>query len=149
MPLPKGYTVRAPAAKDHLKYTETLKVLTKVGDITPEQFQDVVYTWEKNPEIYFPRVIVDESDTVVATGMLVVEQKIIHACGKVGHIEDIAVSKSEQGKRLGDHMISMLTEIAKEQGCYKVILDCSPENVGFYEKCGYQGAGIEMAHRFD
>lgn len=149
MPLPKGYSFRKPTAKDHIKYTETLKVLTKVGEITPQEFQDVIYTWEKYSDIYHPRVIVDENDTVVATGMLVVEQKIIHACGKVGHIEDIAVAKSQQGNRLGDHLISLLTEIAKAEGCYKVILDCSPENVGFYEKCSYLPAGIEMQHRFD
>ncbi|PSK39316.1 hypothetical protein C7M61_001925 [Candidozyma pseudohaemuli] len=149
MPLPKNYSIRAPAAKDHAQYTETLKVLTKVGDISPEQFQDVVYTWEKYSDMYHPRVIVDENDTVVATGMLVVEQKIIHECGKVGHIEDIAVSKSQQGNRLGDFLISLLTAIAKEMGCYKVILDCLPENVGFYEKCGYLPVGIEMGHRFD
>lgn len=149
MPLPKGYSFRAPSAKDHAQYTETLKVLTKVGDISPEQFQDVIYNWEKYSDIYHPRVIVDENDTVVATGMLVVEQKIIHTCGKVGHIEDIAVAKSQQGNRLGDYLISLLTEIAKDAGCYKVILDCSPENVGFYEKCGYLPVGIEMGHRFD
>jgi glucosamine-phosphate N-acetyltransferase len=42
-----------------------------------------------------------------------------------------------------------LSAVAKEIGCYKVILDCSPENEGFYQKCGYEKAGTEMSLYFD
>jgi len=29
-------------------------------------------------------------------------------------------------------------------GVDKLILNCSEENVGFYEKCGYERAGVQM-----
>ena len=29
------------------------------------------------------------------------------------------------------------------------ILDCSEANEGFYVKCGYKRAGLEMAHYYD
>ena len=35
-------------------------------------------------------------------------------------------------------------EMAKQNGCYKVILDCSESNVGFYEKCGFDNKGYQM-----
>lgn len=147
--LPENYSFRPVKSSDLSQYVDTLKVLTTVGDISPDQFHKLVAQWEKNPEIYFPRVIADENDHVVATGMLVVEQKLIHGCGKVGHVEDIAVAKNQQGKKLGNFLIELLSELARANGCYKVILDCSAHNVGFYEKCGYKDSGVFMSRRFD
>ena len=31
----------------------------------------------------------------------------------------------------------------------KTILDCSETNEGFYVKCGFKRAGLEMAHYYD
>lgn len=149
MPLPDNYTFRPVKKSDYREYLDTLSVLTTVGEVSEEQFDQLVSTWNKNPEIFFPRVIADENDKVVATGMLVVEQKLIHGCGKVGHIEDIAVAKSQQGKKLGNYLIELLSEISKQNGCYKVILDCLDHNVGFYEKCGYKNLGVFMSRRYD
>lgn len=149
MPLPDGYTLRAPKPLDHQDYLATLAVLTTVGDVTAAQFEQLLSHWAEHPSIYFPQVIVDANDTVVATGMLVVEQKLIHGCGKVGHVEDIAVAKSQQGKKLGNTLICHLSELARSHGCYKVLLDCLPANVGFYEKCGYKDLGVYMTVRYD
>lgn len=70
----------------------------------------------------------------------------IHNLGMVGHIEDIAVAKDQQGKKLGLRLIQALDFIANKIGCYKTILDCSDANEGFYIKCGFKRAGLEMAH---
>lgn len=64
--------------------------------------------------------------------------------GVVGHIEDITVAKDQQGKKLGLKIIQALDNIAEKVGCYKAILDCSEKNQGFYEKCGYKLAGLQM-----
>jgi GNAT superfamily N-acetyltransferase len=57
---------------------------------------------------------------VVGTGALVVERKFIHNLGLVGHIEDIAVAKDQQGKKLGLRIIQALDYVAEKVGCYKV-----------------------------
>lgn len=44
----------------------------------------------------------------------------IHNLGKVGHIEDIAVAKDQQGKKLGLRIIQALDYISEKVGCYKV-----------------------------
>lgn len=72
----------------------------------------------------------------------------IHNLGLVGHIEDIAVAKDQQGKKLGLRLIQALDFIAEKVGCYKTILDCSEANEGFYIKCGFKRAGLEMAHYY-
>lgn len=53
-----------------------------------------------------------------------------------------------QGKGLGKKIIAALTGVAEKVGCCKVLLNCSPENEAFYEKCGYKKAGMEMSHEF-
>ena len=47
-------------------------------------------------------------------------------------------------KGVGKTIIDSLVEIAKEEGCYKVILNCSNENVPFYIKCGFKLTENEM-----
>src|ERR1700753_1242432 len=44
----------------------------------------------------------------------------IHNLGMVGHIEDIAVAKDQQGKKLGLRIIQALDAVAEAGGCYKV-----------------------------
>ena len=44
----------------------------------------------------------------------------IHDLGLVGHIEDIAVARDQQGKKLGLSIIQALDHVAEEVGCYKV-----------------------------
>lgn len=100
------------------------------------------------PDIYYIRVITDESGRVVAAGTLLVERKFIRGCGSVGHIEDIVVDKSQRGKSLGKAIVVHLAGIAQDLRCYKVILDCDKENVVFYEKCGFKDKGSFMAKYF-
>ena len=38
----------------------------------------------------------------------------------MGHIEDIAVAKDQQGKKLGLSIIQALDYVAEKVGCYKV-----------------------------
>lgn len=100
-------------------------------------------------DTYYTLVICDETSTVVGTGAVIVERKFIHNMGLVGHIEDIAVAKNQQGKKLGLRIIQALDAVAEKVGCYKSILDCSEANEGFYVKCGFKRAGLEMAHYYE
>ncbi|XRM44046.1 Glucosamine-phosphate N-acetyltransferase-like protein [Aspergillus tubingensis] len=147
--LPKGYKIRPVRRSDYSRgYLDVLRVLTTVGTITEEQWNKR-YDWisSRNDE-YYLLVICDGEDRIVGTGSLIVERKFIHELGLVGHIEDIAVDKSQQGKKLGLRIIQALDYVAAQVGCYKSILDCSEANEGFYLKCGFKRAGLEMAHYY-
>lgn len=52
--------------------------------------------------------------------LLTASCRLIHLQGLVGHLEDIAVSKNQQGKKLGLRIIQALDYVAKNVGCYKV-----------------------------
>lgn len=120
--LPESYTLRPLRRNDYQAgFLDVLRVLTHVGDITLEQWNER-YDWmAKRNDEYFLLCICDGEDKVVGTGALVVERKFIHNLGLVGHIEDIAVEKNQQGKKLGLRMIQALDFVAKEVGCYKVL----------------------------
>ncbi|KAK7744022.1 Glucosamine-phosphate N-acetyltransferase-like protein [Diatrype stigma] len=149
--LPEGYTARALRKSDYdAGFLDCLRVLTTVGEISKEAF-DERYKWMESQDTYYVLVIEDGSSgkpVIVGTGALLVERKFIHSLGLVGHIEDIAVAKDQQGKKLGLRLIQALDFIAEKVGCYKTILDCSETNEGFYIKCGFRRAGLEMAHYY-
>lgn len=124
-------------------------MLTTVGEPTLAEFNaryDFIYS---RNDTYYILVICDGTGTVVGTGAVIVERKFIHNMGLVGHIEDIAVAKNQQGKKLGLRIIQALDAVAEKVGCYKSILDCSEANEGFYVKCGFKRAGLEMAHYYE
>lgn len=83
---------------------------------------------------YYIVVVVDrDSDRILGTGALVLEYKFIRGGSSIGHIEDIAVSKQAQGKKIGLHLVKALTQLSESLGNYKCILDCNEEHQG---KCG-------------
>ncbi|KAJ9523892.1 hypothetical protein QJQ45_020094 [Haematococcus lacustris] len=84
------------------------------------------------------------SGALVGTATLLLERKFLRHCGKVGHIEDVVVDERCRGARLGLRLITALTEAAQAAGCYKVVLDCSEDNVAFYEKCGLRRKDVQM-----
>ncbi|KAL0257989.1 Glucosamine-phosphate N-acetyltransferase-like protein [Diplodia seriata] len=147
--LPAGYSVRPIRRGDYGRgFLDVLRVLTTVGDVDQAAW-DARYDWmsRRNDE-YFLICVLDDAGKIVGTGALIVERKFIHNLGLVGHIEDIAVAKDQQGKKLGLRIIQALDFVAEKVGCYKTILDCSEANEGFYVKCGFKRAGLEMAHYY-
>jgi glucosamine-phosphate N-acetyltransferase len=68
-------------------------------------------------------------DRIVASGTIVLERKFLRSAGTIGHIEDIAVSKAMQGRKLGLRVINTLEAVGAAMGCYKIILDCSKDNI--------------------
>ena len=79
---------------------------------------------------------------MIGYGLFITEYKI--RGGVQAHIEDIVVKKEFRGKDLGLKIIKILTEKAKEMGCYKVSLSCKDHNINFYRKCGFDQTGINM-----
>lgn len=75
--------------------------------------------------------------TIVGSVTIFIEAKLIHNFGKVAHIEDVIVDNTCRGKGLGKMLVQTCIDYAKIHYCYKIILNCSDENIPFYEKCGF------------
>lgn len=130
----------------NLGYLELLLKLTNVGDISINEWTNRYKELNNNPCIQI-WVMVDDN-TIIASGTIILEPKFIHNCGKVGHIEDVVVHKDKHGLGVGKKLIDELVNIAKNTNCYKVILNCSENNVGFYEKSGFKLMERQMALYF-
>ena len=151
-PLP--FTIRRMNEEDYSHgVLECLSQLTELGTITRDAFIQQLAYWNSLHDTYYPYVITiptpQHSNTIiVGTGMLLIERKLIHNCGKVGHIEDIVINNTYRGNNLGKILVGFLTDLARDNQCYKVILDCDTNNEEFYHKCGYQVKGTQMAKYF-
>jgi glucosamine-phosphate N-acetyltransferase len=121
-----------------------LQELTDVGEYNRSHFNTYIDTLPSNIHIF----CICEDSTVIGVGTIMIEQKIIHNFSKVGHIEDIVIDSNYNGRGYGKNLIIFLTNFARQEGCYKVILDCSQKVKGFYEKCGYVEKNISMGIYF-
>jgi glucosamine-phosphate N-acetyltransferase len=124
-------------------FLKLLEQLTTVGEISKNDLTKRFFEILKNKNhiVY----VLEQNKKIVSCATLFIEPKFIHECGLVGHIEDVVVDKMCRGQNLGKKIIKFLTSEAERLGCYKIILDCSEKNVGFYEKCEYIKKGAYMA----
>lgn len=106
------------------------------------------YSYNYNLTIYVMVILEGLSEITIGCATLIIEPKIIHNFGKVGHIEDVVIHPDYQGQGYGKILVQDIIEKAKEQNCYKVILDCDEKKVPFYEKCGMKQKSIGMALYF-
>jgi len=145
--LPSELHIRPLASCDYKRgHLAVLSVLTVVTDPGQAAWKAQFDAQKTTPDTYYTLVIVDKkSDKIVGVGAVFIERKFLRGLGKVGHIEDIAVDKNQQGKKLGLRIIQALTHISESSGCYKTILNCSDDNIPFYQKCGFEKKENEMA----
>ena len=123
-------------------YLELLKQLTVVGDISQEKYE---MTFDKmGAEVW----VIEFEGKIIASVSLLLEQKIIHECGIVGHLEDVVVDRDYRKYGLGKFIIERIIKIAKERGCYKLIGDCKSELLGFYEKNGFESKCVQISIYF-
>jgi glucosamine-phosphate N-acetyltransferase len=114
----------------------TLDSLRQASNIDKKNAERIFDKINSNPD-HIVAVAVIEGKIVGSTTLLI-ETKFIHNGGKVGHIEDVVVNKEYQRKGIGEKIITYLLRYAKDQGCYKTILDCVDDVKPFYEKLGFK-----------
>lgn len=125
-------------------FLESLDSLRKASDIDKNKARRILQKISQNPDhVIFVAV---HNNRVIGATTLLIEQKFIHDGGKVGHIEDVVVSKEHQSKGVGAIIIRAVLEYAKAQGCYKTILDCDDAIMRFYEKLGFARHSNEMRY---
>tara|TARA_B110000208_G_scaffold177427_1_gene224601 strand:- start:676 stop:1098 length:423 start_codon:yes stop_codon:yes gene_type:complete len=126
---------------DRMVILHFLAQLTTTPIINEDRFKLFLDTKSNSIKIYM--MLVDKIP--VGMGTLLLEKKIIHNLGIVGHIEDIVIDKKYRGSGYGIELIKFLVHKAKNSHCYKIILDCDEKNKKFYEKCLLVQKGVCMA----
>jgi glucosamine-phosphate N-acetyltransferase len=123
-------------------FLELLDQLSDTPKISKEEFEN--HLKDVNSNIF----VIEKDNVIVASGSLLIEKKIIHSGGKVGHMEDIVVHKANRGEKLGQIIVEHLIKFAKDEDCYKIIADCKDELLKFYNKTGFERRGLQIAIYF-
>uniref|UniRef100_A0A6C0E246 N-acetyltransferase domain-containing protein n=1 Tax=viral metagenome TaxID=1070528 RepID=A0A6C0E246_9ZZZZ len=133
-----------------LQYLHLLSFLTHTVEISREDFVNKVMEISKIGDIVVCYSIDVQTGKVniVGSGTIVYEPKIIRGCKYVGHIEDIVVHSDYRSHGIAKNILHLLVEKAKQNNCYKTILDCKPELVAFYQRNGFLENGNQMTMYF-
>ena len=126
-------------------FLTTLDSLRQTSGIDRNKAEKIFEKINSNPDHII--VVAELDGKIVGTATLLIEPKFIHGGGLVGHIEDVVVNKNFQGQKIAEKIMKYLLEFAKNQGCYKTILDCTDDVKSFYEKLGFKHIANEL--RFD
>jgi len=98
----------------------------------------------KNHNIFFYLI----NNKIVGAITLIIEQKIIHNGGKVGHIEDFVVLEEYRNKGIGSLLYNYVKILCEQNKCYKMILDCNELLEDYYIKKGFVKKGSYMGYYF-
>ena len=130
-----------------LKIEDMQRFIEIVKQLSPEASLGVLSdrsAWYDLCRLQNKRVFVAEIDgKVVGTASVLMEDKVNRGTNPktnrlycVAHVEEVVVDEVYRGQDVGLKLMEHCISYAKLAEAYKVILDCSEENVPFYEKCG-------------
>lgn len=137
---------RLTSTHDHIQYLELLNQLTNAPLVENTAFQERLMLITSNPNHHI--FIMRTENTIFASITVLIEPKFIRNLAYVAHIEDVVILNEFRGKGYGRAIVEHAVNYAKEQGCYKVILDCGDDKVPFYYKTGFARNGSQMAIYF-
>tara|TARA_B100001123_G_C14941697_1_gene879949 strand:- start:154 stop:594 length:441 start_codon:yes stop_codon:yes gene_type:complete len=121
---------------------DVIEILQQLSVFKPSQ-TEYLNIWDKFSKQNNVHSLVATIDKkIVGYGLILIVTNI--RGGKIGHIEDIVSHSNYKNKSIGRIIVNSLFDIAKEEGCYKVVLQCKEHNIIFYEKCNYEQSGVAM-----
>ena len=135
-----------PSVAQHIKINELrninvnhnelfylLQQLTSAPLLDKQFYLELIQNLPKNQYIF----VMTNNDKPIGMISLLIEQKLIHGGGRVGHIEDLIVDKAHQHKGYATKLIQHTISVAKLHQCYKCILNCTDEVKPLYDKNGF------------
>lgn len=130
-------------------YNELLECYNVFSNIDKNKFDFInfkllVERLPKNHNIY----VYLENDKIIGAITLIIEQKIIHNGGKVGHIEDFVILEDYRKQGTGKQLLDYVKILCIQNNCYKTILDCNEALENFYIKKGFTKKGSYMGYYF-
>lgn len=148
---PENIKVRKAKVEDFPRIIEMLNELSPMKDVE-ESKADInlraILEQILSNEDYMV-VVAEAEGEIVSTATLLIQRNFTHGGRPYGHIENVVTDSKYRGSSIGKKVVEHLVELASSMNCYKVILNCSNENVGFYKRCGFETNGeVEMRKNF-
>ena len=120
--------------KKHLK--EVINLVSKLSEYRPaeDRLEDIWKNLHKQKNSL--SIVATDKKTIVGYGCIFVNQTV--RGGKIAYIEDIICDNSYRKKGIGKSIMKQLFNFAKNNKCYKIVLQCTKDKTSFYKKCGYE-----------
>ena len=123
--------------------------LEQICDIYTEAFNGITSPssrqwWNILDNDHYHYYVAEQEGHIIGVASMITINKLIRGGNRIALIEDVAVSKNAGARGIGTMLIEKLKDLAIEKKCYKTILNCSEENIGFYEKCGFYQKEVQM-----
>lgn len=125
-----------------LDYIECTKALNNPG-VPLSTTEEIKYSLSERPSNILTFVMVSDDNRIVATTTVIMEKKLRYnrlCC----HIEDVGVHPDFRNKGYGASIVRYCIDVAKQNKCYKIKLNCAEGLVKFYEKLGFELNGNHM-----
>lgn len=132
----ENFNIRQLEIQDYKKnYIQLLGQHFNINVLEISENQFIHYLKTKITNNYKIYVIEDTKyNKVIGSVSLIYETKIIHNFGKVAHLEDLIIHEKYRNKKLGSVLINFCKNKAKDDNCYKILLDCDENLIKYYEK---------------
>lgn len=133
-------------------YFRTLSYLSSAPSISNDFFIERINEISNMGTIIVCYIVDDDTNninnlkkiTVIGTGTIIFEPKLIHEGRYAGHIEDIVVHEDYRGHGIAKNILKRLKDESVDKYCYKIILDCKDDLCDFYSKNGFEKHGSQM-----
>jgi len=132
--------------QDFSGFIETLSNLRPSNGLTLDKAKEILKQKKKFNNIVLVGLL---DKKIVGTATIIIEPKFIANGGITAHIEDLVVRKGYEGHHIGSMLMVKAVELAKENNCYKAILDCKEHLVPYYEKFNFERKAVNMKMYFD
>lgn len=143
------YSIRELEEDDLQDGKGFIATMANLNDISDLSSEDRIQIWReaKKQNAYFFVAVADEEtygEQIIATVKLIIEPKFFYEGKKVGHIEDVITRRGFEGMGLGKALLKEAIKKAKEENCYKVILNCNKNLISFYKKSNFRVHEVGM-----
>jgi len=138
--------MRLITSQDYDKhYCKLLEVLTgREETVSRAHFESLLQSLGSHHQVW----VAEEEGQIIATMTCLIEPKLLRGGSNVLHVEDVIVHPDFQKRGIGRRMMGKAKKVAEAHDCYKIILDCTPENKPFYEACGFSSKQVQMSLYF-
>ena len=134
---------------EEIYFSQIIKLLQVISNFYPQpNAQEIIWESFINQENVYSFMALDHNaesfeKELVGFGSLHLSRKV--RGGLIGFIEEIAILDNYRGKGIGKLILKNLITKAREESCYKLVLECREENTEFYQKIGFKKSGFSMS----
>ncbi|WAM33482.1 GNAT family N-acetyltransferase [Caldicellulosiruptor morganii] len=142
------YQIRLADENDVKEIMELLRELDSEHLISEDQLKKkLVRLQESSFSKVYVVILSDEKPVIVGTFTLYILENIGHGGASLAILENVVVRPEYRKQGIGRYMILKAIEIAKENGCYKLMLSSNEKRTEahkFYENLGFAIHGISF-----